>query len=239
MRVSIFITCLADQFRPQIGRCMVRLFDRLDIAYDVPRRQTCCGQPAFNSGNRREAGVVARQFLNAFADAELIVAPSGSCAAMVKNYLPSLFAPGSDDHAAAVTIAGRIHELSEFLVDVLKIADVGATFPHRVALHPSCHLLRELGVRDAPRVLLRAVNRLELVPLPDAETCCGFGGMFSIKYPDISVAMGRVKATQVAGTGAEFVVANDTGCLMQMEGVLHRMGAPVGALHLAEILGHA
>jgi L-lactate dehydrogenase complex protein LldE len=239
MRVSIFVSCLADQFRPQIGMGMVCVLDRLGIAFDVPRGQTCCGQPAFNSGFRSEARTVARQFMRAFAGAEVIVAPSGSCAAMVRNYMPTLFEPDSDERAMATEIAQRTHEFSEFLVDVLGVSDVGASFPHKVAFHPSCHLLRELGVRDAPRALLRAVRRLELVELPDANTCCGFGGMFSVKYPDISAAMARTKASHVAGTGAEYVVANDAGCLMQIEGLMRREGHTVGALHIAEVLGHA
>lgn len=237
VRVSIFITCLVDQFRPGVGLGMVRVLDRLGIDHRMPRAQTCCGQPAFNSGAHAEARLVARQFIDAFSDAEHIVAPSGSCTAMAKNYLPTLFAERSRERQRALDIASRVREFSDFLVNVVGAVDVGASFPHKVTLHPSCHLLRELHVTDAPRALLGAVRGIELVDLPDAETCCGFGGTFAVKYADISAAMGRDKIANVDRTGAEYVVTNDAGCLMHLAGLLHRTGGRVMPLHLAEVLG--
>ncbi len=237
MRVSIFITCLVDQFCPEIGTSLVRLLDRLGVGVDVPLEQTCCGQPAFNTGCRREAALVARQFLHAFRDAELIVAPSGSCAEMARRHIPSLFPPGSPDAALATAIGSRVRELSDFLVNVLGVTDVGARFPHRVAYHDSCHLLRGLGLSDEPRRLLAAVHELTLVPLPAADTCCGFGGTFSFKYPDISAAMGRDKVANLARSGAEYFAAGDAGCLLHVRGLLGRAGSPLRAVHLAQILG--
>jgi L-lactate dehydrogenase complex protein LldE len=237
VRVSIFATCLVDQFRPEVGLAMVRVLDRLGIAHQLPPAQTCCGQPAFNSGFSDEARIVARQFLRAFADAEHIVAPSGSCTAMARNYIPGLFTAGSPEHQHAIEIASRVRELSDFLVNVAHTVDVGARFPHRVTLQPSCHLLRELGVDDAPRTLLSAVKDIDIIPLPSAETCCGFGGTFAVKYSAISAAMGRDKVVNIASTGAEFVVSNDSGCLMHIGGLLHRNGSAVRAVHLAEVIG--
>lgn len=238
MRVSVFVTCLADQFQPAAVWGMLRVFDRLGIAYDVPPAQTCCGQPAFNAGFRDEARSVARHFLEVFRDADTIVAPSGSCVAMARNHMTHLFEDGSADARQARETAARTFEFSEFIVDRLKITDVGARFPHKVALHRSCHLLRGLGVREAPTALLRNVKDIDLVELPAADTCCGFGGVFAVKYPEISGAIGAQKLAALRSTGAEFVVANDAGCLMQMGGLLHRSGDRIAPMHLAELLGH-
>ncbi|HVC19911.1 MAG TPA: (Fe-S)-binding protein [Vicinamibacterales bacterium] len=236
MRVSVFITCLVDQFHPEVALGMVRVLERLGVACDVPAQQTCCGQPAFNSGCPAEARIVGRQFLSAFASADVIVAPSGSCTAMAKVHLPGLFAPGTPEQAEASAIAARVHEFSEFLVRGLGVTDVGAVFPHRVTYHDSCHLLRELGVRDEPRRLLAGVRGLDLIELPASDTCCGFGGTFAVKYPEISGAMGREKIAAVERTGAEYLVANDTGCLMHLRGLLARQPVAPRAVHLAEIL---
>ncbi|HVB36948.1 MAG TPA: (Fe-S)-binding protein [Vicinamibacterales bacterium] len=236
MRVSLFITCLVDQFHPEVGLGMVRVLDRLGVECDVPLEQTCCGQPAFNSGCTAEARAVGRRFLKAFRDSNTIVAPSGSCTAMAKVHLSSLFAPGTPEHTEARSIAARVHEFSEFIVKRLRVTDVGAVFPHRVTYHDSCHLLRELGIRDEPRQLLGGVRDLELVEMATADTCCGFGGTFAVKYPEISAAMGGDKLAAVDGTGAEFLVANDTGCLMHLRGLLARRNSPVRAVHLAQIL---
>ncbi len=237
MRVSLFITCLADQFRPEVGLGMVRVLDRLGVAYDFPPGQTCCGQPARNAGSVAEARAVGRQFLRAFRDAGTIVAPSGSCVSMVKHHLPGLFDPGSAEHDTARAIAARVHELSQFLVDVLHVDDVGAAFPYRVTYHDSCHLLRELGVQDQPRRLLRRVRGLELVDMAGSDNCCGFGGLFAVKQADISGAMGGDKIDRAIATGAQALVACDTGCLMHLDGILARRGAPLRAMHLAEVLG--
>jgi len=238
MRVSLFITCLVDQFHPEVGIGLVAVLRRLGVTCDFPRAQTCCGQPAFNSGCPNEAAIAARQFLRSFGDSETIVVPSGSCAAMAKVYIPSLFEAGSKHHEESLAIAARVHEFSSFLVNVLGVSDVGASFPHRVTYHDSCHLLRELNVRNEPRTLLEHVRGLQYVGLTGAETCCGFGGTFSIKYPDVSAAMGDEKIANLQRSGAEYVVANDTGCLMHLRGMLTRLGLPIRPLHLAEVLAH-
>jgi len=238
MKASLFITCLVDQFRPGVGLAMLRVFDRLGIAYDFPAGQTCCGQPARNAGYEEDARRVGRQFLRAFAGAEAVVAPSGSCVAMVRRHLPALFAEGSADRAAASALAARTHELSEFLVDVLGVEDVGAEFPRRVTYHDSCHLRRELGVADQPRRLLARVRGLELVEMAASEDCCGFGGLFAVKQPDISAAMGAHKLAHARATGVPAIVACDTGCLLHLGGLAARRGETIEMLHLAEVLGH-
>jgi len=238
-RVSLFITCLADQLRPEVGLGMVRVLERLGVAFDFPPGQTCCGQPARNAGSFDEAREVGRQFLRAFAGSETIVAPSGSCVSMVKHHLPALFPQGSADHDAARAVAARVYELSQFLVDVLKVEDVGAEFPLRVTYHDSCHLLRELGVGSQPRRLLAHVGGLELVEMDGSDVCCGFGGLFAVKQPDISGAMGGDKIDRAIATGAQALVACDTGCLLHLGGMIARRGAPLRAMHLAEVLGRA
>jgi L-lactate dehydrogenase complex protein LldE len=236
MRVSIFITCLVDQFHPEVARAMLVVLDRLGISYDFPRDQTCCGQPAFNSGCWQEARRVARQFVVAFAGDDLIVAPSGSCTEMVKRHVPSLFAEGSRERAEAEAVAGRVREFSDFLVNVVQVRDVGARFPHRVTYHDSCHLLRGLGIRQEPRALLAAVREASVVDLPASDTCCGFGGTFAAKYPAISGEMGREKLQHAIETGAEYLVACDAGCLMHLRGMISRERLPLAAVHLAEVL---
>lgn len=218
---------------------MVDVLERLGATCDVPAEQTCCGQPAFNSGCPQEARDVGRRFLQAFRAAECVVAPSGSCTAMLRVHLPELFAHGTPEHADARELAGRVYEFSEFVVGRLGVTDVGARFPHRVAYHDSCHLLRELGVREQPRALLEEVRDIDLAPLADSDVCCGFGGTFSIKFPDISAAMGHDKIRSIVASGAEYVVANDTGCLMHLRGLLARDGVSVRAVHLAQVLSCA
>lgn len=236
MRVSIFVTCLVDQFHPEVGHAMLAVLDRLGIRYDFPKRQTCCGQPAFNSGCPKEAARVARQFVAAFADSEIVVAPSGSCVEMVKKRVPSLFADGSAGRQEAERVAARVREFSDFLVNVVNVTDVGARFPHRVTYHDSCHLLRGLGIRREPRALLAEVREANVVELEASDTCCGFGGTFAVKYPAISGEMGREKLRHVMQTGVEYLVACDTGCLMHLRGMIAREQLPVRALHLAEVL---
>jgi len=236
MRASLFVTCLVDQFHPEVGRSVLAVFDRLGVCYQVPRGQTCCGQPAFNAGCRDEAARVARQFLRAFEDAELIVAPSGSCAEMVKVHMPALFPEGSHEYREAKRLGARVCEFTQFLVRFLHRTDVGARFPHRVTYHDSCHLLRGMGVSDEPRALLRAVRDLELIELEASDACCGFGGTFAAKYPSISGGMGREKLAHVQATGAEYLVAADTGCLMHLRGLITRQHLPLRAVHLAEVL---
>jgi L-lactate dehydrogenase complex protein LldE len=235
-RVAFFVTCLVDQFLPHVGECVVKVLQRLGVEVTFNPAQTCCGQPAFNTGYRREARAVAERMLGLFAGVDYVVAPSGSCSSMVRVFYPELFADDSRRLQQVEQLRRRFFEFSEFLVKVLKVEDVGASFPHRVAYHDSCHLLRELGIAEEPRRLMRAVRGLELVEVQDHQLCCGFGGTFAVKFPEVSVAMGDDKLRAVAGTGAEYLVANDAGCLMHLSGLVHRQGLPLKTMHLAELL---
>jgi L-lactate dehydrogenase complex protein LldE len=237
MAIQLFATCLGEAFYPNILKDCVALFDRLDIEVVFPEGQCCCGQPLFNSGFHNDARAVARNFLKAFpSEPRDLVSPSGSCVDMVRHHMPGLFAPDTPEHDRAADLASRTHELSEYLVRIRNIADVGARFPHKVAYHASCHLLRGLGLRSEARTLLSAVRDIELVPLDGDEECCGFGGAFSVIYPDVSRAMVELKVQAITRSGAEVVVTGDGGCLMNIAGALRTMGSPVRALHLVEVL---
>jgi len=238
MRVAVMVTCVNDAMFPDTGKAVVRLLRRLGVDVEFPEAQTCCGQPMVNTGYLDEAVPVVRTFVAAFEGYDAIVTPSGSCAGSARHQ-HGIVARRSGDPAleAAVARTGpRTYELSEFLVDVLGVEDVGASFPHRVTYHPTCHSLRMLGVGDRPTRLLRAVRGLELVDLPGAEECCGFGGTFALKNSDTSVAMGTDKAERVVGTGAEVLVAGDSSCLMHVGGLLSRQASGVRVMHLAEVL---
>ncbi len=235
-RVALFVTCIVDQFFPQVGESVVRILRRLGAEVTFNPAQTCCGQPAFNTGFREEAHSVASRVLDLFDDADYVVAPSGSCASMVRVFYPELFAGEPERLAKLEKLRTRFFEFSEFLVKVLKAEDVGARFAHRVAYHDSCHLLRELGIESEPRALLRAVRDIELIDLKDYQVCCGFGGTFAVKFPEVSVAMGEDKVRAALDAGAEYLVANDSGCLMHLAGLIHRQGLPLKTLHLAEVL---
>ncbi|MFE9093386.1 (Fe-S)-binding protein [Streptomyces sp. NPDC007264] len=237
MRVALFITCFNDTLFPHTGRAVVRLLERLGCTVDFPQEQTCCGQMHFNTGYQRECVPLVRGFTEAFAGYDAVVTPSGSCAAMVREYHGRVAeAAGDIPLAAAVAATPRVYELSEFLVEYLQVIDVGAYFPHRVTYHPTCHSLRMLGVRDKPLDLLRAVRGIDLVELPAAEQCCGFGGTFALKNSDTSVAMCADKARHVLATGAEVLCAGDNSCLMHIGGMLSRLNTGVRTMHLAEIL---
>ena len=238
MRVSLFVTCFNDTLFPQTGRAVVRLLERLGCEVDFPLEQTCCGQMHFNTGYQEEALTLARRFVKVFRDAEVVVAPSVSCVGLVRDsYLPLAEESGDAAFAAEVrALVPRVYELSEFLVRVLGVEDVGAYYPHRVTYHPTCHSLRAMALGDAPLKLLRAVRGLELVELPEATECCGFGGTFAVKNSDTSVAMLGDKIRSVLTTRAEVCSAVDNSCLMQIGGGLHRMRAGVRTVHLAEIL---
>jgi L-lactate dehydrogenase complex protein LldE len=253
---ALFVTCLVDQFRPNVGNAVVSVLDSLGVFVDVPPEQTCCGQPAFNSGFREEAREVASRFLDIFdtpQDADQtgrpIVAPSGSCGAMVRNYYPVLFRDDPEELARAKRVADRLWEFSEFIVDGL-----GETVPAALdevatdedqgsenssTYHRCCHSLRELGINQQPDALLAAIDNLEQKPLERSEVCCGFGGSFSVKMPDISTAMLDEKLDNVETTGASMLVAGDTGCIMHMEGGLRRRGSNVQVLHIAELLAES
>ncbi|HEV2424006.1 MAG TPA: (Fe-S)-binding protein [Terriglobia bacterium] len=238
MRVALFITCLADQFYPAAGEAAVKVLRRLGVEVSFNPEQTCCGQPAFNTGYREESRRVAAHTLDLLSrtDADYVVTPSGSCTSMMRVFYRELFERDPIRSAQAQAMAARVFEFSEFLVKVMKVQDVGARFPHRVAYHDSCHLLRELGVSEEPRRLLRSVRGAELVELDDNRLCCGFGGTFAVKFPEVSVAMGEDKLKAAAAAGAEYLVANDSGCLMHLAGLIHRQGARIKTVHLAEVL---
>ncbi len=235
-RVALFVTCLADQFFPHVGECVVKILRRLGVNVTFNPAQTCCGQPAFNTGYREEAREVASRVLDLFEDADYVVSPSGSCTSMMRVFYPELFTGDPARLRKVEYLRTRLFEFSEFLVKVLKAEDVGARFPHRVVYHDSCHLLRELGIEAEPRALLRAVREIKLVDLKDYQLCCGFGGTFSVKFPEVSVAMGEDKIRAALDAGAEYLVANDAGCLMHLAGLIHRQGLPLKTLHLAEVL---
>ncbi|MFF0579518.1 (Fe-S)-binding protein [Streptosporangium saharense] len=241
MRVALFVTCVNDALFPGTGRATVTLLRRLGCDVTFPTAQTCCGQMHLNTGYPEEGGRLARHFTDVFADCDAVVVPSGSCAAMIREqYVRLARVPASTASTAfaervAETVP-RVHELSEFLVDVLGVTDVGAYFPHRVTYHPTCHSLRGLRLGDRPVRLLEQVRGLDLVPLPAADECCGFGGTFAVKNPAVSAAMCADKARNVTATGAEVLCAADNSCLMHIGGALGRQRTGVRTMHLAEIL---
>jgi L-lactate dehydrogenase complex protein LldE len=239
-RVALFVTCLGDAFYPQVGEATVRLLHRLGVAVDFPLGQTCCAQPAFNAGFHDQARQVAQRNLLLFADHEYVVLPSGSCTAMIRLFYADLFAEDPDLRLQAESLASRTYELSEFLSSVMGIDDVGAVFPGKVAYHASCHLQRELGVTEAPRRLISRVAGIEACDAEMSEQCCGFGGTFAVKYPEISSAMLEKKIASLKRAGADTLVSCDAGCLMHIAGRLRRQGMDVRVLHLAELLnaGH-
>ena len=238
MRIALFVTCLTDTLFPATGRAVVRLLERLGHQVEFPEGQTCCGQMHFNTGYRRESLPMARGFADAFTGYDAIVSPSASCTAMVREYHGQLADEAGDARLqrAVAEIAPRVHDLSTLLTGVLGVTDVGAYFPHRVTYHPTCHSLRMLRVGDAPLRLLREVRGLELAELPAAETCCGFGGTFAVKNPDVSAAMCADKVAAVQQSGAEVLCAADNSCLMHIGGAMTRQRAGVSVMHLAEIL---
>lgn len=236
MKVSLFVTCLSDSIYPQVGEAMVRLLARYGVIVDVPKGQTCCGQPAFNSGYWKEAKEVAITLLEAFEDSDFVVSPSGSCTGMIAHYYPKLFEDTPDLLEKARVLREKTYEFTQFLVQVLGVTDLGAVYPHKVTYHPSCHGNRLLGIKEEPLQLLAKVKGLELVPLPFAEDCCGFGGTFAVKMGEISGAMVTEKSDHILETEAEVLVGVDMGCLMNIAGNLRFRDKPIRVLHLAELL---
>lgn len=234
--VSIFVTCIVDQLFPRVGLSMAEVLERLGYSIDFREEQTCCGQPAFNSGYREEARQVAKHFQRVFTGAEYIVVPSGSCTSMLSHHMAEIFEPGSKEHDQALTLQERVYEFSRFLTEVAKVEDVGARFPAIATYHDSCHALRELKVKSGPRRLLERVEGLELREMDTAEECCGFGGTFSVKFANVSGAMARTKVESIKRTGASVVVSVDSSCLMQLQGSLDRAEVNVRTMHLAEVL---
>jgi L-lactate dehydrogenase complex protein LldE len=236
--VTLFIPCFVDLMYPQVGISMVQILERLGHRVECPQNLACCGQPAFNSGYWEEARAVAVKVLQELRSAEAVVIASGSCGAMLKVFYRELFARTALE-TAANELAAKCYEFSDFLVTKLKVADVGAKFPAKVTFHDGCHGLRELRNKKPPRELLRNVRGLELVEMKDAEVCCGFGGTFAAKFPMISTAMGEVKCASAFETGAEYIVSNDSSCLMQIQGLASRQASKVKTIHLAEVLARS
>jgi L-lactate dehydrogenase complex protein LldE len=235
-RVALFVTCLVDLYRPSVGFAAIRLLEQAGCLVEVPPSQTCCGQPAFNAGDRATARDLARNLVDAFAGYDHVVAPSGSCAGMIAHHLPTLFEDDPPYRAKATDLAARTHELVSFLRDVMGVAKVDARFEGSVTYHDSCAGLREMGVKAQPRALLAGVAGLTLTEMADPEICCGFGGTFCVKYPDISTRMVTDKCRDIAATGAGTLLAGDMGCLLNMAGRLKREGSPVQVRHVAEVL---
>ncbi|MDQ1367215.1 MAG: L-lactate dehydrogenase complex protein LldE [Acidimicrobiaceae bacterium] len=238
MRVALFVTCLGDTLYPSVGQATVRLLERLGHEVVFPKGQTCCGQMHINTGYQNDALRLVRHHVEVFSSYDLIVAPSGSCVGSIRHQHAMVARRAGQEQlaAAAEIVAGHTYELSEFLVDVLGVEDVGASYPHRVTYHPTCHSLRMLDVDDKPLRLLRHVRGIDLVELPNAEQCCGFGGTFALKNADTSTAMLADKMRDVLATGAEVCTAGDASCLMHIGGGLSRLRTGVGTIHLAEIL---
>lgn len=236
LRVGLFVTCLVDFFRPTVAFAAIKLLEAAGVTVEVPRAQTCCGQPAYNSGDLETAREVARALVGLFEPYDYVVAPSGSCAAMIARHVPGLLADDSRFAARASALAGRTYELVAFLADILKVDTVPGAFTGSVAYHDSCSSLRELGIRTQPRALLAKVKGLSLKPLAEAEACCGFGGLFCVKYGDISTRIADQKLDRVIESGADTLLAGDLGCLLHLAGRLKRRRENVRVRHIAEVL---
>ena len=235
MKIALFVPCFIDQFFPQVAEATLRLLTHLGHEVVVPPGQTCCGQPPFNAGYWPESRRIARNFLKVFDPFETIVAPSGSCVSMVRGNYPQLF-ESTPQSETANSLGPRVHELTSFVVDELGVTDLGATFPAKVTFHDSCHPLRELGVREQPRALLAHVQGLELVEMDKSDECCGFGGVFSAKYPEVSTALADEKLKHALQTEAEYLTGVEGSCLMHLRGRINRQGLPIKTMHLAELL---
>ena len=236
-RAQLFITCLGDQFYTSTLQNMTHLLERLGVELVFPPEQTCCGQPLFNNGFEDKTRAVARNFLNAFSQSDApIIGPSGSCVGMVKHHYLELFPEGTPEHELAADISSRIYELTEYLVNVLKVTDVGAVYPHKVTYHASCHYLREMGLKKEAKTLLNAVQGLEFISLNEEETCCGFGGAFTVTYPEVSRSMMENKVNNIIASGADTVITCEPGCLMNIAGGLHKAGSDIRAMHIIDLL---
>jgi L-lactate dehydrogenase complex protein LldE len=235
LKINLLIPCFVDQLFPSVGISVVRILEKLGHTVDFKESVVCCGQPAFNAGYWKEARGIAGRVLKSLAGSDPVVVPSGSCAAMVKNFYPELFRE-TPEAAAAVQLSQRVFEFSSFLVDQLRVTELGSRFPARVTFHDGCHGLRELQVKRQPRQLLERVQGLTLLEMEDQTSCCGFGGTFAVKFPMISTAMGETKSASAVETGAEYLVSNDSSCLMHLQGLLSRQNQKLKTIHLAEVL---
>ncbi|MPL58518.1 Lactate utilization protein A [bioreactor metagenome] len=236
LKASLFITCIADLMYADVGKSVVNVLKRSGVKLDFPEGQTCCGQPAFSSGYYKETVKVAKKVIEVFERSERVVIPSGSCAAMIHHGYPTLFANDPVWKKKADEFVAKSYEFSQFLVDVMKLTDVGATFKKKVTYHSSCHMTRLLGVEEQPKILLKNVKGLDFIPLPFAFDCCGFGGTFSMKLADISGAILEEKVDNIISTGADVLAGSDLTCLMNIGGRLSRRGSPVKVMHLAQVL---
>ena len=234
--VGLFATCLVDLFRPCVGFAAIKLLEDAGCRVSVPQSQTCCGQPAYNSGDRRDAAAIAKSVIAAFEDFDFVVVPSGSCGGTIKKHYPGLLRDDLEWGPRAEALSAKTHELVSFLTDVLGVKSVSAAFQGAVTYHDSCSGLRELGIEAQPRALLKTVDGLTIREMPDPDVCCGFGGMFCVKYPDLSNAIVEKKTEAIAASGAETLLAGDLGCLMNMAGKLQRQGRQIKARHVAEVL---
>lgn len=238
MKVSLFIPCLTEHLFPESALSMIKVLRHLGVEVDYVENQTCCGQPAFNSGYRKEIVPIAERFIELFEDKEVVVAPSGSCVAMVRLFYKELdiredLIPGLDG------LAEKIFEFTEFVVDVLKITDIGGQFAHLVTYHDSCHLNRELGIREQPRQLIRAIKDIQFVEMKKPDLCCGFGGTFSYKFKDVSIEMVKQKCEYIEASGAEYCIGADSSCLMNIEGYLRKHRLKVKTMHIADLLAES
>lgn len=236
MRVALFATCLVDLFRPAVGFAAVRLLEQAGCEVIVPPEQVCCGQPAYNNGDKQTARAIARQVIDRFSEFDHVVVPSGSCGGMIATHYPELFAKDDDYYPRAVALASRCHELTHFLSEVIAVDSIEARYSGRLTYHDSCSCLRELNIKQQPRSLLEKVEQLELVEMVDTESCCGFGGTFCVKYPEISTRMVDDKIRAIQESGAHTLAAADLGCLLNLAGRLKRVGSKVKVFHVAEIL---
>jgi L-lactate dehydrogenase complex protein LldE len=235
-RVALFVTCLVDLFRPSVGFAAVKLLEQAGFTVEVPETQTCCGQPAYNSGDRADTQAIARNTIKAFEGYDYIVAPSGSCGGMLRCHYPELLAEDPQWAPRATALAARCYELTQFLVEVAKIETLEAEFKSRVTYHDSCSSLREMNVKAQPRALLGKIRGVQIAELAETEACCGFGGTFCVKFPDISNSMVERKTADIAASGADTLLAGDLGCLMNIAGKLKRQGSTVKVRHVAEVL---
>lgn len=235
MKVSLFITCLADVFYPEVGKDVIEILEDLGCDVDFPKSQTCCGQPAYNSGYHKETRTAAKHMIEAFKDAEYVVAPSGSCVMMVHEY-PSLFPDDEEWRERAKVLAGKTYEFTQFVVEVLGKEDLGAELHAKATVHTSCHMNRLMGIKEPPQKLLSHVKGLELVPLPHNYDCCGFGGTFSVKMAEISEQMVDEKVEHILETDADTLIGMDCSCLMNIKGRLNRRGIPIQVKHIAQVL---
>ncbi|MEN3037593.1 MAG: (Fe-S)-binding protein [Candidatus Kryptonium sp.] len=233
MKIALFIPCYIDQLYPEVGIATVKILKKLGISFDYPLEQTCCGQPAFNTGYWKEAKLLAEKFVKVFSKFDYIVSPSGSCASMIRIFYPELL---SENELKNIT--QKTFELTEFLVKIMKIDSTGAEFDHKITYHDSCHALRELGIKEEPRILLRNVKKLKLIEMENSEDCCGFGGTFSIKFPEISIDMAKYKLNYALNSGAEFITSTDQSCLMHIDGYARKNKINIKTIHIAQILAN-